>query len=294
MRYVHVIALGIVAGVVAQAELLIEGLDTVAMLHIVEHALPHSVEIAPPLLGYTRDRGHLGNIAHFYVNLVDASIKRLRINNRADAYLVFLPGSYRYPNEQVWKKYHPSLVATNTRFHVYLLAPESQGGIWQRCRNELRNAFSAQGLLENSIHASSLTAPDGPRLSGAKQSDIIVDFTKLQELQHPSLDSVIIPQVDFLQADLNEVVAFLNQASREYASPRRPTLNIRLMADVSSDNVRISLAMVNASLRVILDSIGKQAGLVYSINKHSGGLDILEMNFRRPAGIGNGSVDGTD
>lgn len=265
MLRIHLIALSAAAAALAQASIVPEEIDTAAVVRHVEKTLPQGLRISPPVSGYTRKRGPLGSTPHFYVNLVDTSIKRLRINNQPDAYIIFLPAAYTYPSEQVYHQYHSDLVATNTLFRVYFVESESKSGIWQKCRNKLREAFSTPGFSESTSTAVSLSAIGNTPSSKSCQSDGDSDFVALNGSPPSSLDATIIPHIDFLKAGVEEVITFLNEASREYAPAQRPPLSIWLAGGLTNDEKRISLTMTNVSLRVILDNISQQAGLVYNI-----------------------------
>ena len=154
--------------------------------------------------------------------------------------------------------------ATNSKFRVYLLAPDSQRGIWQKCREELKEAFFPQNHSTTNGHINPFSLLSAER-SEPNQFDRVEGAVLLQELLHPSLNSIIIPQVDFLQANLHDVITFLNRASCEFVSPPQQSLIIYLANGVSNDKNQVSLTMNNVSLRVILDNVAKQTGLSYKV-----------------------------
>lgn len=81
------------------------------------------------------------------------------------------------------------------------------------------------------------------------------------------LNSTIIPEIDFRQADLRDIVAFLSEASRQYDSTNLPKdlrgVNIVLM-DVNNPS-KLTLSLRNVSLRSVLTLVGEAAGLSVDI-----------------------------
>jgi hypothetical protein len=77
------------------------------------------------------------------------------------------------------------------------------------------------------------------------------------------LNSTIIPEIDFRQADIRDIVVFLSEASRQYDSTHLPKdlrgVNIVLM-DVNNTS-KLTLSLRNVSLKSVLALVAEAAGL---------------------------------
>ncbi len=86
---------------------------------------------------------------------------------------------------------------------------------------------------------------------------------------HTKLDTIVIPQIQFSDATLEEAVAFLRQKSADLdtatADPNQKGLNMILKTDASSDSAKISLDLKDVTLSQVLRYITELANLKMTV-----------------------------
>ena len=90
------------------------------------------------------------------------------------------------------------------------------------------------------------------------------------------LDSIVIPRAEFREANIGDVVQFLNAMSKQH-DPKKKGVDIDLMDTGNAS--KITLSLQGASLHKILRRVGEMAGL--SVDVEADGVAL-----RRPREVG--------
>lgn len=131
----------------------------------------------------------------------------------------------------------------------------------------------------------------GGRGAGADRGGSPVGVTSLRE----KLKAIIFPQVQLLDATMEEVVQFLSLQSKNYDAgepdPARKGVNIVLGGDATLASKRISLNLTDVPLGYVLDTAAKMAGTQVRSEEYmviigpAGQGNLVSEKFRVPPGF---------